>query len=141
MRESEIQTDGSTGSPRRVASRRSAGHIESREPRATSTRQIRTDSRGRFPDLESKAVWRSAMDAAERVDVRALAAAPYDSTGRGTAPGEGKKVELTGGECAGGQLVAPASPCERWVPYFQPRRPPKLLHFWPPKLLHLAGVI
>ena len=22
-----------------------------------------------------------------------------------------------------------------------PRRPPKLLHFWPPKLLHLAGVI
>jgi EAL domain-containing protein (putative c-di-GMP-specific phosphodiesterase class I) len=22
-----------------------------------------------------------------------------------------------------------------------PRRPPKLPHFWPPKLLHLAGVI
>ena len=119
LRESEIQPDSSTGSPRRVASRRSAGQIESAEPRATSTRQIRADSRGRFPDLESKVVWRSAMDVQARVDIRALAAAPYDSTGRGAATGEGKKVELTGGEGVGGKPAVLASPCERWAPYFQ----------------------
>ena len=28
-------------------------------------------------------------------------------------------------------------PCE-WL---NPRRPPKVLHLWPPKLLHLAAVI
>lgn len=119
LRESEIQTDGSTDSPRRVASRRATGRIESREPRATSTQQIRADSRGRFPDLESKAVWRSAMEVPERVDVRPLSVAPYDSTGRGTATGEGKRVELAGGEGVGGKLAVLESPCVRWAPYFQ----------------------
>ena len=119
LRESEIQTEGSTGSPRRVASRRAAGRIESREPRATSTRQIRADSRGRFPDLESKAVWRSAIEVPERVDVRALSEAPYDSTGRGTPSDEGKRVELTSGEGSLGKPALLKSPCERWMPYFQ----------------------
>ena len=95
LRESEIQADGSTGASHRVASRRSAGQIESREPRATSTRQIRADSRGRFPDLESKAVWRSEADVPGRVDVRAQSAAPFDSTGRGAGSAEGKRVDLT----------------------------------------------
>lgn len=118
LRESEIQADGSTGASRRVASRRSAGQIESREPRATSTRQIRADSRGRFPDLESKAVWRSEADVPGRVDVRAQSAAPFDSTGRGTGSAEGKSVELTREEGLPGRLAVLDSPCERWAPYF-----------------------
>ena len=119
LRESEIQTEGSNGSPRRVASRRAAGRIESREPRSTPTREIKTDSRGRFPDLESKAVWRSAVEVPERVDVRALSAAPFDSTGRGAGSAEGKSVELTREEGLPGRLAVLDSPCERWVPYFQ----------------------
>lgn len=118
LRESEIQADGSSGSPRRIASRRSAGQIESEEPRATSTRQIRTDSRGRFPDLESKAVWRSTTDTSAPVDVTALPAAPYDSTGRGTTTGDGMQVDLTEGG-GGARLAVLESPCEQWAPYFQ----------------------
>lgn len=119
LRESEIQADGSTGASHRVASRRSAGQIESREPRATSTRQIRADSRGRFPDLESKAVWRSEAEVPERLDVRALSTAPFDSTGRGAASADGKSVELTRDQGVPDQLAFLDSPCERWAPYFQ----------------------
>ncbi|HNE72805.1 MAG TPA: hypothetical protein PLJ81_11620 [Giesbergeria sp.] len=30
---------------------------------------------------------------------------------------------------------------DRFVNAARPRRPPKVLHLWPPKLLHLAAVI
>ena len=119
LRESEIKAEAASGSRRRVGARRPAGAIEGREPRATSPRQIKADSRGRFPDLESKAVWRSEAEVPERVDVRALSAAPFDSTGRGAGSAEGKSVELAREEGLPGRLAVLDSPCERWVPYFQ----------------------
>lgn len=120
LRASEAGANGSNAPRRSVQARRPAGTVESREPRSASTRQMRTDSRGRFPDLDSKRVWRSAVD--EELDhsgLRGLSTAPYDSTGRGMASADGKRIDLTQDAGARDKLAVLDSPSERWLPYFQ----------------------